>query len=293
MAIQHPGGTIVNTTFTGGNRLQIVNALNTHLKAAGWSAISGDGTSDVVLQSASTPNGNAIRIRLRETAVTNCACLNMQNTSGGQQSQNYFLLPGASKTFRIIANKYQFFCHTQSTTVAREAVGMGTLYVPTFLASQITGDLGWMWGNANADTSTTIIPSFRTSLSCFNTDGYGYSSVLMNSGLAEAGGGSQAYGGIRLVTLQSALTNVSNYAGSRWTDDTWFLSDALMAFGASSLLSNEAKIRGQLWGCMVLSDALAGETVLTDVNGHDWIAVTNSNVGDSDNVRGTLLMAIN
>ena len=287
--IQYPGGVIVNATFTGTTKQDIVSNLQTHLTAAGWTVVSGGGTTDVLMQSASTPTAaNSIRVRLRSTNLTNCACLNMRNNAGDRVSQDYFLLPGAAKTYRVIANKYQFFCFTPGTSAAREFVCMGTLHTPSFLHGVINGELGWIQGNCSNDGGTSIIRTFRGSL---NTCDNSWNTTLCNGSMYNHdGGGGALLMDQRLITPQSAYYQQPTI-GYRWHDDSLLISDPLLAFGMSGS-TDEAKIRGQLWGAMVLSAPFAADTILTAIDSHDWMAITNSNSGDTQHGRGTLFVAI-
>jgi hypothetical protein len=300
MSIQHPGGTIVSSTFTGALKQDIVAALETHLTAAGWSVVSGSGSTDVLMQSASTPTAaNSIRVRLRSTNLTNCACVNMQNAAGTKVSQNHYLLPAAAKTFRVLANKYQWFCFVPGTSVAREYVAMGVPYTPSFLHGVLTGDLGWIQGNADADASTTTLGSFRTrlhSLASGNANGGSNCGGLANNSLmgttASAFDNHTTYcGTVKLIIPYPGALNASPATAYRWHDNSLHLSDPLIAWGLTAP-GDEAKIRGQLWGAMIASDTFAGDTVLTSVDGHDWLAVTNSNAGGGADARGTLFVAI-
>lgn len=289
MSIQHPGGTIVNTTFTGATKNNIVTNLQTQLNNAGWTTISGGGSGDVILESATTPTAsNFIRVRLRDSAVTNCACLNMQNASGLKVSQNYFLLPAAAKTFRVIANKYQFFCFTPGGSAAREVVGMGVPYIPSFLHGVITSEFGWIMGNGETDTSTTVRATFRTQLHASAPSAVNYWSGLCNNNLIEVSNNSTVVPGLRLVIPYGA--NVARQEAYRWHDDTLNIADPLIAWGLVNT-TDEAKIRGQLWGAMAVSDSYAADTVWTGVNSHDWHAITNSQAGSATEARGTLFLA--
>lgn len=293
MSIQYPGGTIVNTTFIGATKQDIVSNLETQLTLAGWSVVSGAGTTDVLLQSGSTPTANNfILVRLRSTILTNCCCVNMQNAAADRVSPNFFLFPGAAKTYRIAANQYQWFCFTGGTSAAREYVGTGVLYIPSFLHGVIVGELGWISGNGESDTTVTVRASFRTLLECAGITGSvsQHYCGLVNGSLVQGGGITGGPGSMRLVTQQGALVQSVN--GYRWHDDSIQLVDPLIAWGLTSATTDEAKIRGQLWGAMIATDAFAGDTILTAVDGHDWLAVTNSNVGSANDARGTLFVAI-
>lgn len=298
MAIQYPGGTIVNTTFTGATKNNIVTNLQTQLNNAGWTTISGGGTGDVILESATTPTAsNNIRVRLRDSAATNCAVINMQNAAATQVSQNCFLLPAAAKTFRVIANKYQFFCFTPGTSAAREFLGCGVPWIPSFLHGVVTGELGWINGNASSDTSTTVLVSLRTALETHGgtvgSNSASYFSGLVNGSMVNISTlGLNGLGSMRLVIPYSAAVQAFAY-GFRWHDDSLMISDPLIAWGLTSGTSDEAKIRGQLWGAMVVSDAFAGDTALSSVDGHDWWAITNANAGTTGSAKGTLFLATN
>lgn len=290
MAIQHPAsGTIVNTTFTGGTKLQIVNALNTHLKTAGWTAISGDGTNDVILESATTPTAsNSIRVRLRETGLTNCALINMQNTAATKVSQSLFLLPSTSRTYRIVANKYQFFCWAPGTA-AREWIMLGTLFIPSWLHGVITGDLGFAACNSSGDASATVSATFQTANNMGDANNHTWSAIL-NGGLTDAGNNSWTASAPRWVVQTHTAPARTNLSGYRWHDGTLTISDPLLAFGVL-LNSDPALIRGQLWGCMWVSDYYAPDTVWTGVNGHDWISIGGNAGVDGSDAKGTLFMA--
>lgn len=294
MAIQYPGGTIVSTTFTGATKNNIVTNLQTQLNNAGWTTISGGGTGDVILESATTPTAsNLIRVRLRDSAATNCAVINMQNAAASKVSQNYYLLPAALKTFRVLANKYQFFCFTPGASAAREFVGCGVPYIPSFLHSVITGEFGWISGNATSDTDTAVPATsratFRTHLHCSTNGQTNWFSGLVNSNLCDSANGTTA-GALKLMVPVGGYTADSNAGNYRWHDDSLQLCDPLVSWGLTAN-SDEAKIRGQLWGAMVVTDSFAADTTFSSVDGHDWWGITNSQVGNTSNARGSLFIA--
>lgn len=290
MSIQYPGGSTVNTTFVGATKQDIVSNLETQLALAGWSVVSGSGSTDVLMQSASTPTaGNFIRVRLRSTNLTNCACANMQNAAGDRVSQNYFLLSGAAKTYRIVANRYHWFCFTPGSSAAREFVCMGTLHIPTFLHGVIANELGFVQGNSSNDGSTSVTRTFRASLS---TSDNSWNTTLCNGSMYDHNGGGGALLMDQRLIVPQTTYHQQPTIGYRWHDDSLLIGDPLLAFGSGSS-SEEAKIKGQLWGAMVLSAPFAADTVLLSVDGHDWMAITNSNAGNpGDHARGTLFLAI-
>ncbi|MEN6537782.1 MAG: hypothetical protein ABFD89_29290, partial [Bryobacteraceae bacterium] len=170
-SILYSGGTIVDTTFTGDTRAAIATALIAELVNAGWTSISGSGT-DQVLQSAATAEGsNSICMRVYDPATGNCARVAMRNAAGSLVSQDFYLLPGSGKTYRMIACKHNFFAMTPGASATREFVCGGTLAVPSFLNGVLTGDLGFIQGNGASDTDTFVRRSFRRSLNGYTVNG--------------------------------------------------------------------------------------------------------------------------
>jgi hypothetical protein len=108
MAIQYAGGTNINTTFAAGTRTQLVDNLKAELVNAGWSVASGS-SGDWKLDSATTPAGHNCRVRLLDPGSGNCAQVRIMNQGETlTPGQSVWLLPGSGKTYRVLANKYQF-----------------------------------------------------------------------------------------------------------------------------------------------------------------------------------------
>ena len=57
MAVVLSGGPNVNATFTGATKQNIIDGIETQLLAAGWSTISGHLTTNLLMQTATTPQG--------------------------------------------------------------------------------------------------------------------------------------------------------------------------------------------------------------------------------------------
>ena len=168
----------------------------------------------------------------------------------------------------------------------------GTLYLPSDLHGVITGELGFINGNGASDTDSAVRVSFRTLLAGAHQTSTGQAwSGLCNGNLSEVvttSSTNASAGGLRLIAPVGGIYTSNN--GYRWHDDTLQQADPLIAWGLTNGTSDEAKIRGQLWGCMILSDSYAGDTTLSSVDSHNWWAITNSNAGDSTYARGTLFM---
>jgi len=286
MAIQYAGGTNVNTTFTctTGTRREIVDGLVAALNTAGWTTVSGGGTGDVLLASATTPQGLSIRCRVYDAGSGNCTRFQMRNAAGSKVSQDFFLAPAAARVYRVIANKYQWFCFVPTVPNAgREFGAMGVPWIPSFLEGVITGDCGWANNNAWSDGDTTNRYSLRTMLA-----GHEKGSGLVNSSLCEWSGVT-LNAGIRLLSLIGGWTD-QPASGYRWHDLSLFVCEPLISWGTQNT-GDEALIRGQLWDAVIVGQAFAaGETISLD--GKTWYAITGSNTGGSATARGTLFALI-
>ena len=299
MSIQYAGGTNVNTTFSNSSsptRREIVDGIVAALTTAGWTTISGSGTGDVVQESATTPQGLVMRVRIDDPGSGNCARIRVQNQSGSYaQTYGIRLLPEAGKKWRVIANRYQCFVMVPGSTSARSFAAFGTLHIPNTLEGVITECI-WAWGISNGDTDTATRPGLRTSMSShanFNTPEMCF--ILNGSGWEVGNGTNVTSTSMGLPTLlftqhsHFALANVP-YA-YRWHDDSSIFVEALMAFGGQSVV-DEAKIRGQLWDAIISTDVYNAGTVI-QFDSKNFYTITHNNLGSSTFApRGTLCVVV-
>lgn len=283
MSIQYAGGTNVNTTFTCtvGTRREIVDGIVAALASAGWSYVSGEGTGDVLMQSALTPQNLQIHCRLYDPGSGNCAQITMKNVAGTRTSQVFFLLPAAAKVYRVIANKYQWFCVQPATTLAREFVAMGTIWVPSWLTPT---NAAWINGNAQSDTDTTIRRSFGTSLS----DGSQRSSTILNDNLVDHSTTGYDAGAPRFVGLTGGYTDA--LSPTKWSDDSSWLTDPLIGWGLPAT-SSECKVQGQLWDAVLYGLNVVRGTSYT-FDGHNWYTMTHDAVGSTTELKGALILVV-
>jgi hypothetical protein len=267
--IQYPGGVIVNATFVGATRQDIVDGIHTNLLAAGWTDVSGP-ASDRLMQSALTPQGLQCRMRIHDPGAVNCALVRALSVDGLRDSGDLgFLLPAAAKTFRIIANKYQFFVTVPGSENPRDFVCGGTLFLEDFLIGVITEAI-WIQSNAANDTDTTGRNSFRSDLDTVS-GGAGWQTCNTNAWSSASSGGGQQ----RL--LNAAVVQ-------KWHDGSGFKIPARIFWGLTDR-NDEAKIRGQLFGAVVSTNQNAMD-LTTTFDGHDWFNVT------SDFLSGSLWLQI-
>jgi len=289
-SIAYSGGTVVSTTFTctTGTRAEIVSGLGAILVSAGWTSL-GSG----LYKSATTaaPKGNSIRMRLIDPGSGNCAQIKLENDAGTKISGAAWLLPGVGKIYRVIACQYNFFCFTPGNSAAREFVCGGTLYIPDFLEGVVVGSFGWLQGNADTDSSSSIRKSFRTKLGTQNEGLAARQAFLKNDILLD-------FIQISSVAGQNLLVQSSGFTdlfGSswRWSDDSIGVMEAILCSGISST-SDESKRQGIIHNGMIVSDSFAADTIPTSAyDGHNWWAITDGNVGSGSDAKGTLFVATN
>ena len=161
----------------------------------------------------------------------------------------------------------------------------GQLYTGMTACSGITA-AAWLVQNASTDTDTSADSSFRTAMTCA-TGAY-----VLNSA-AVTGVSGTSLGVPKLMPIgQDANGNANSCV--RWHNDDYFLADAILFLGTSSM-TDEGKARGQLWGAFVDSADRAMDTTFSFDDGSgagskDYMVITNSNT--SANGRGTLCVQI-
>jgi hypothetical protein len=283
MAIEYAGGTTINTTFSGATRPNITSNLETQLLAAGWTVVSGSGTTDVKMQSATTPEGVGIRVRFRDPGSGTRVYFSIEGTTGSPSGANAANSPalevGVGKTYRIIACKYNAWIATAGNVI-REFVCFGTLWMPSFLVGVVTDSLGYLSSNVVNDASATVTVSLRGSNGA--------------TGCQMAIRGGSLLSKINLGTAQIAdmhLTVPSNGRtdnGYRWDDNTENCAEPQLAWGLTNL-TDEAKIRGQIHNAVWFTDAFAEGTPRT-FDGRNWYCITNNNSGNA--TRGSLFVLV-
>jgi hypothetical protein len=291
MSIQYSGNA-QTSTFTCSTKQNIIDNVETALLAAGWTTISGHGTTNLLMQSATTPQGFAINVRLKDNGGT-CVTFSIETTSGSLTGANStstgggFLNPAAG-TYRVTCNKYQAFIYQipYSSGTSRTYVGFGVPWVPSWVAAS-TSALGWMHGNAETDTDTNERTGFREQLSPLGGAAVGACECLYNVSLWNDNTSSAAQGVPSIPNFLGQANNGSSQNQYRYENGAAFLFDALICWGAGGS-TNEGKAKGQLWDAVVSSDAYTADST-TSFDGHNWITLTAA--GTSTANRGTLLLA--
>ena len=301
MAIQYSGGTNINTTFTctTGTRQEIVTGLQNALIAAGWTVISGLNTSNVLIESATTPSPQSLvcRVQLQDPGSGNCAQIRFRNQDNTKsQTNQHLLVPAVGKVYRVIACPYQFFCFSSdSVTVGRTYVAGGVPYLPSFLQGVITECI-WSQGNAtNSDSSTTLYQTFRTSNFC------GTDSAMCNQWNVVNGNQVEIYGvfgggnrpGCQQLFVQQSSQNQymqSQPPGYRWHDGSLLTYEPLIGWGLTGN-NDENMIRGQLWDAAMISGQFVADQTTT-FDSHNWWVLTNNVQWSSQFLFGATLVLV-
>src|SRR5665647_3916640 len=280
-----PTGLAVNTVYfvkyvnTTTHRLATTLGgadINTSVATSGVITLN---TESILLQSATQTNvTNPIRVRLKDL-LGNCINIFIENSAGtitaaSTATSAGLMLPGAAKTFRIIATCYHFICLVPGSTAAREFVMAGMPYVPSFLAS--VTDIGYILSNSQSDTSTSSGNSPRTSgtidaISTTNTQ------CIYNASLL-ALGSSPGNAGVGFPDWVLSIPSTAGQKAYRWANDDLNSCDVLMQWGLTAN-TDEGKIKGQFFDIIWIGDAFVADATDT-FNGHDWYNLTSNNTGN-------------
>ena len=249
---------------------------------------------ELLMQSASTPWSVATRIRFRDGGSgSTCITFSIENSNSSLAGANNttnggYLLPAASKVFRVVANKYQAFIFSAATTAARSFVAFGTPYLPTFLQGAIT-ECGWLGCNATNDTDGATRVSFRTNLqhtTSTNTNDGNFQTIV-NTNLLDVGSSSNLTAVLSLLFPSGPARGFPGaQTGFHWHDTSALMQEPLLMWPTSST-GVEALIRGQLWDGALVMDTFAGDTTTT-FDSHNWWAITDADSGE----KGTLFVVV-
>lgn len=283
MSIQYAGGTNANAVFTGDTKTNLITGITTNMFTAGWTVVSGYGTNDVKMQSVATPQGNQIRVRVWDGGGT-CVRVQLRNTTETiNQSDSCYLLPATAKSFRIIANKYQFCVNSPTSTNSRDSLLCSAMFIPSHLVAVGLTTSAFIIGDGGSDSdASNSRGSLRRSLNgrgfagaspCQGFTLLGSVGVEYNNMAADP---AQTYFGLpAFVTPQAAILH--GITGFRWHDDSAMLVEPLFGWG-SPTIDSEHKIRGIVWDAAVATESYPMD-IATTFDSHNWINITANNGG--------------
>jgi hypothetical protein len=288
MAIQYSGNA-QTSTFTPTTKQDIINAVGAALLAAGWTTASGGtGTTNWMLTSATTPQGFAINVRMKDNGGT-CVTFSLESPDGvlvGGNSTTVgggFLAPGSAQIFRIVCNKYQAFVFVQQPTPVKGYVGFGVPWVPSWVQSATTR-IGWMQGNGTTDADVTLRQSFRTAL--YGTSVVPATQVMYNTVIWSANAAANGAGAIAAPPFVVSPNNT--LGGTKWITGQSLIYDAVFGWGTTAV-STAVTYMGQLWDSVISTDTYTGD-LTTTFDSHNWIVLTDSGA-TSATIHGCILVA--
>lgn len=289
--------THINATGVCATKNDILNLLETQLVLAGWTVVSGSGTTNRLFQTGTTVQGLALRCRAKDNGGT-CVQISIESTDGTLTSTNSTnaggnLNPTGGPTFRIIANPFQFIIYSPANYANnRLCVFVCCPYIPT--PNAVPTRAGFMISDSQQDTNTSLRECWRTTLvSATNSNGPGNCAVLWGGTLWQINNGFsgnwQGYPALVLLIsiAGSGGVNGANVNCRRWQSGADITSDTLIAFAPAPDSSGEPFICCQLWDTLVVHNNFAGDTTGT-WDGHNWITPTNNNTGNQVTVNGAL-----
>ncbi len=269
MSIQYAGGTNVDATYvSNGTQQSLINAIEDAMNTAGWTTLSGHHTGTIVLQSATTPNGNSICARLK---TGNPCTVELLNAAASLISQTHFMYVTATpSTYRIVANQYQVFVYVENTVSVGYAVMWGVPYVLPNLAAAMTGELGWIMGDdtpggRNAGSFRWTWGSGSGGSSNFNAR----SAIIAGGVLTNLNCDFGNSFNVRAVPSSPVIagSQCSGYGSDAYTygDNSAVALDAYLAFGVGGA-TDPAKIRGMLWDAvwLMIGPNADGTTITLD-----------------------------
>lgn len=293
MAIQYAGGTLINTTTVVTSMATLHAAIDSALTGAGWTITTTTSSTDKIYRSVATAAGNQIKVRV--WTGTNCVRIRMMNTAETiAQTDSCYLYPSTSTSYQIIANRYQFVIFVPGSVSSRNFVIASSIYIPPHLVSFGLTTAAIILGDGQTDTDTSnSVGSFRTTLNARGDTGFAPSQgwSILNSTAVDynaIAADSNSHPGLpALVSFQSsAIHEVSGY---RWHDNSALIVEPLIAWGAPDI-DEEAKIRGQLWDSVIVTESFPQDTTAT-IDSRTFFNLTNNCDGSATlpaSMRGSL-----
>lgn len=299
MPIVYSGGTIVDVNDFDMTSLATACAdFETNLVAAGWSVISGSGTSDLMLQTATTPGGQAHRLRVWANSGFFDIGMRLYSPAGVALGSSAALsMPkNTSDPYRLVAHKYGFHLLLPGSTAAGTYATCETLYLPSFELTPTVPDqvcflginCGYHFGGGGGGSWRCNVPTQGAlywhnhqdqQIACYGT--YSWSA-------------SEGVTGNSVQLVRPAPGQGGSHNFGRWGDNTALISEPLVAWPTNDIASTEVIIRGQLWNSFVATVPMDGDEEFS-MDGHTWLSITNNNTGISGTgqvYQGTLCVAI-
>ena len=298
MSIEYATGmTPVNNFSVINDKPSLMTLLDSTLTGAGWTITTTTSSTDKIYQSVVTPQSNQIKVRVWDDGgSTTCLRIRMMNVSQSiQQADSCYLRPAASTGFRCIADQYQFCFFVPGSLSSCNFVLGSALYLPPNLVAMSLTTAAFIMGDGGSDSDTSNSRgTFRTIMTGRAAATCQYWSILNATTVEVSNSGEDSFvhpGVISMMIPQSAYPNA--IGGYRWHDDSSFIVEPLVAWGAPTI-DSDSKVRGQMWDSFVATDSYPAD-ITTIVDSHNYYNLTNNNDGSvtfPGSMIGSLFMVI-
>jgi hypothetical protein len=287
--IRYSNGPIVDQTFTmDGTKAQIVSQILAALTAAGWSTVSTG-----IIQSATTPTGQKMRLEVRDIGAPNYVGVRLRNATTA--SREFFVAPITGRVSRIWANKYQvfFFASGPGWPADGSCFAAAVPWMPDFVVQVLTDNYaGWLYGDANRNNVGTII---------LDSSRFGFRGLFPHWGnfgafmwdnyiVGELDGSVFTYFIFQVGYTSPTTTDLTCF----WEDGTLAVWEPIICWNAGHNSSNSSSMirHGVLWDSLIWPRSLYSEIVKT-IFGRRWRNVTHlcdGSLGGNTCAGGLLLL---
>ena len=274
------GFTPCNQTFLGDTRANIVTNLISLLVANGWTVITTTSATDKVLESGLTPTGQKVRVHIKDPGSGNCAQILPQRASVGTDITAMWLVPGASSTYRVIANPYQFFIFRDGVLPnAREFACVIVPCCPPGVAA-LSGDIFFAYCNGTSDSDTTVNPNPSPVTGPY----YWYAGVQIFCIGSNVWSLNNAWSTAGMQIGQMYNTQQGSYApwgAMHGMDGSWLTSDFLIGWGLNS--GANAQAVGWIWDAVLIYEnpgpllgSIRSLPITANGSGHNFFVLGNN-----------------
>lgn len=300
MSISFSGGPIIFNSITSDTTSHLIGGIQTALVSAGWTVISGGATTNLVMQTVSTPQGLAMRFKFHDNGytvssvatiqisiqTTNGATIGADNSSGNSP----WLRVNTTTNYTIIAGPYYFWLVVPGSYADYGLFGFGGVpFIESFQTA--TTQLGYLVTQTKGiGAPTGVSPTFRINNSCCLQNQVAQTQLIYNTNYISLDGSSQSgrntqgdSGYIRAwlpafsqqyCNATSGMNMVQFSDGSFATADPWVGWDSTTSVHPADT-GDTSFIQGMLWDAVFIFDNSQIGDATTTFLGHNWYAISN------------------
>jgi len=290
--IRYTGGPIVNSTFSVGTSGDMNTAIQTALTAAGWTGMqSVDPRTSFGAWQADPVTFSMSNLTISEGVKIGAR---VGFADGAIVYRHYYLLADITRTYRIIADPFQFFIFQENAFSAyRSFIAGGVPYLDEGNPNTSGNTSWWLTGNAVAETDTAPFTTFRTdpfvtsdAIFYQNTSGVAVTNgqeIVISASPLETALANQSTPGVGVPRLMWVEGN-KNQNARRWHNNETLKIPPTLAFGegtpphagsAPLPVSEDAaigRIAGELWDSFLSMERKPADITM-NADGHNWWSV--------------------